>query len=168
LELLIVRHGPAGDAAEKAAWKRSGRPDSERPLTKDGRRRTRAAAAGLARLADGFKLVATSPWTRASQTAGLVAKALGADLVECPSLVPGSALEDALAWLRTRREKRIALVGHDPHLSRLASWLMTGRDHAVLRLKKPQALLLQLEDLEAGDGELIWSLPPRSLRALAR
>jgi hypothetical protein len=45
---------------------------------------------------------------------------------------------------------------------------MTGRDHAVLRLKKPQALLLQLEDLEAGDGELIWSLPPRSLRALAR
>ena len=168
MELLIVRHGPAGDAEEKAAWKRSGRPDAERPLTKDGRRRTRAAAAGLARLAEGFGLVATSPWARAAQTAGLVARELDADLVECPALIPGSPLEDALAWLKTRREKRLVLVGHDPHLSRLASWLMTGEDRAILRLKKPQALLLELKTFESGAAELVWSLPPRPLRALAR
>jgi phosphohistidine phosphatase len=168
MELLIVRHGPAGDAAEKKAWRDSGRPDSERPLTKEGRRRTRAAAEGLARLVEACGLVATSPWTRAVQTAGLLAKALGADLVECPAMVPGRPLEDALAWLKTRGEKRLALVGHDPHLSRLASWLMTGQDRAVLRLKKPQALLLELKALAPGGAELIWSLPPRQLRAAAR
>jgi phosphohistidine phosphatase len=168
MELLIVRHGPAGDAAEKTAWKRSGRPDAERPLTKDGRRRTRAAAAGLGRIAGGFGLVATSPWTRAKSTADLVARALDADVVECPALIPGSPLEDALSWLKTRREKRIVLVGHEPHLSRLASWLMTGHDHSVLRLKKPQALLLEWKTLEPGDAHLLWSLSPRALRALAR
>jgi phosphohistidine phosphatase len=168
MELLIVRHGPAGNAEEKAAWKRSGRPDSERPLTKEGRRKTRDAAAGLSRLVDGFALVATSPWARAAQTAGLVARALGADLVECPALIPGTPLEDALAWLKTRRKERLVLVGHDPHLSRLASWLMTGRDHPVLRLKKPQALLLEARTLAPGGAELVWSLPPKSLRALAR
>ena len=168
MELLIVRHGPAGDAEEKAAWKRSGRPDAERPLTKEGRRKTRDAAGGLARAVEEFGLVATSPWARAAQTAGLVARALGADLVECPALIPGSALEDALSWLKTRREKRVVLVGHDPHLSRLASWLLTGRDHSVLRLKKPQAVLLNLKTIAPGGAELVWSLPPRQLRALAR
>jgi phosphohistidine phosphatase len=168
MELLIVRHGPAGDAEEKAAWKKSGRPDAERPLTKEGRLKTREAAAGLARVVEGFGLVATSPWTRAAQTAALVAKALGAEIVECPALIPGRSPVDALAWLKTRREKRVVLVGHDPHLSRLASWLMTGKNHAVLRLKKPQALLLELKIFAPGGAELVWSLPPRQLRALAR
>lgn len=167
MELLIVRHGPAGNAAEKAEWILS-RNDSERPLTKDGRRRTKDAAAGLARVVEGFGVVATSPWTRAAQTAGLIAKALDADLVECPALIPDKPLEDALAWLKTRKEKRLALVGHDPHLSQLASWLLTGRERAVLRLKKPQALLLELKKLEPGGAELVWSIPPRQLRSLAR
>ena len=168
MELLIVRHGPAGNAVEKAAWKRSGRPDAERPLTKDGKRRTRAAARGLARVVDSVDLVATSPWTRAAQTAELVAKALDAKTIACPALIPGSALVDALEWLKTRREKNLVLVGHDPHLSRLASWLMTGEDHTILRLKKPQALLLEMKSFEPGGAELVWSLPPRQLRALAR
>jgi phosphohistidine phosphatase len=168
MELLIVRHGPAGNAAEKAAWKMSGRPDSERPLTKDGLRRTRDAAAGLARVVDGCGLVATSPWKRAAQTAAAVAKALDADIVNCSALIPDSPFEDVLAWLKTRREKRLALVGHDPHLSELASWLLTGTKRSILRLKKPQALLLDLKKLESGAAELVWSLPPRQLRALGR
>jgi len=167
MELLIVRHGPAGDAAEKKAWRDSGRPDSERPLTKDGRARTRDAAKGLALVAE-CELVAASPWIRAAQTAGLVAKAFGVDLVECPALIPDRSPEDVLAWLRTRREKKIALVGHDPHLSRLASWLMTGESRAILRLKKPQAVLLDMKTLEPGAAELVWSIPPRLLRAAAR
>jgi phosphohistidine phosphatase len=167
MELLIVRHGPAGDAAEKKAWRESGRPDSERPLTKVGRERVRAAAKGLARFVD-CGLVATSPYARAVQTAGPFAKALGADLIECPALVPGRPLDEAVSWLKSRREKSIALVGHDPHLSRLSSLLLTGDEHPIVRLKKPQALLLDLNSIEPGGAELIWSLPPRVLRAAAR
>src|SRR6185503_18346353 len=126
---------------------------SERPLTKDGLRRTRDAAAGIARVVEDCELVATSPWKRAAQTAAAVAKALDADLVECPALTPDAHLDDALAWLKTRKEKSLALVGHEPHLSELASWLLTGTKRSVLRLKKPQALLLDLKKLEPGSAE---------------
>jgi len=165
MELLIVRHGPAGNAAEKAPWKLSGK-DHDRPLTKDGLKRTKEAAAGLARLVEDWELVATSPWKRAAQTAGAVAKSLDADLVECAALIPDARLEDALAWLKTRNEKKIAVVGHEPHLSELASWLLTGAKRSILRLKKPQALLIDLKKLEPGAGELVWSVPPRTLRSL--
>ncbi len=168
MELLIVRHGPAGDAAEKAAWKRSGRPDSERPLTKDGRRKARAAARGLARVFGKAQLVATSPWTRAAQTAELLGEVFGAKTMEFPELIPDRKFEDLLARLKTLKQRRVVLVGHEPHLSRFGSWLLTGRDHSILRLKKSQALLLDLKTLAPGAAELIWSLPPRQLRALAR
>jgi phosphohistidine phosphatase SixA len=69
MELLIVRHGPAGD---RESWHATGRPDTERPLTKDGRRKARAAAAALAHVIDGVELVATSSWTRAAQTAAQI------------------------------------------------------------------------------------------------
>ena len=168
MELLIVRHGPAGDAAEKAAWKRSGRPDSERPLTKDGRRKTRAAANGLARVVEKIDLVATSPWKRAAQTAELLAEAFDKKAIEWPELIPDRNFENLLERLKTLNASRVALVGHEPHLSRFVSWMMTGRDHSILRLKKSQALLLDLKTPAAGAAELVWSLPPRQLRALAR
>jgi len=166
MELLIVRHGPAGDPAK---WAKSGRADRERPLTPDGRRKTREAAAGLAEAFGRADLVATSSWKRAAQTAALAAKALGAGVpVDCPPLVPGSAPEDLLAWLKLRREKRVVLVGHDPQLSRFASWLMTGRPSEVIHLKKSQAALLELEKASPGAAVLAWSLAPRQLRALGR
>jgi phosphohistidine phosphatase len=165
MELLIVRHGPAGDSAK---WRASGRPDSERPLTKDGKRKTRAVARGLAVLVDSVDLIAASPWKRGAQTAQFLADEFGAKLTSRAELTPDREFEELARWLQSRHEARIALVGHEPHLSRFASWLMTGRDASVLRLKKSQALLLSLKSPVAGDAILVWSLPPRQLRALAR
>ncbi|MDE2141391.1 MAG: phosphohistidine phosphatase SixA [Elusimicrobia bacterium] len=166
MELLIVRHGPAGD---RAKWRAAGRPDGERPLTADGRRRTRAAARGLARLVGGVDLIATSPWTRARQTAGLIAEALGSvEVVIRPELVPDRDPADLLSWLKACREKRLVLVGHEPHLSRFASWLLTANEKPVLRLKKSSAVLLALKTPAAGAATLLWSVPPRALRSLGR
>lgn len=163
MELLIVRHGPAGD---RKAWRDSGRPDAERPLTQDGRRKARAAARGLAEVLDGVGLVATSPWKRAAQTADLLAAEFGAKVLAVPALVPDRPFEDLSAWLASRREKRLALVGHEPHLSEFATWLMTGRAESALALKKSQALLLDLHSPGPGGATLLWSVPPRLLRAL--
>ncbi|UPT72767.1 MAG: histidine phosphatase family protein [Elusimicrobiota bacterium] len=85
MEIIIFRHGPAG---EREDWAKTGRPDSERPLTADGRKRTKEAARGLAALAGRVDLVATSPWTRAKETAEYAAKACGAPLVESNYLLP--------------------------------------------------------------------------------
>lgn len=154
MELLLVRHGVAEE----------GSPDAARALTKDGRRRAREAARGLAKLVDGAGIVATSPLTRAAQTAELVAAALGAEVVVVEALAPGQPFADALAWLKRRREERVVMVGHEPHLSGLASWLMTGRDRRVLALKKAQGVLLELSAAKPGAARLLWSVPPRLLR----
>jgi phosphohistidine phosphatase len=85
MEIIFLRHAPAG---EREDWAKTGRPDSERPLTMDGRKRAREAAKGLARLIETADLVATSPWSRARETAAFAAKALGAPLVESNFLLP--------------------------------------------------------------------------------
>lgn len=146
-----MRHGPAGG---RGAWVKKGRSDADRPLTPEGRKKTRAAAAGLARLLGGADLVATSPWARAHKTAEYVAAALDAPLTVSALLLPDRPPEDLAAWLAGLGKKRVVLVGHEPHLSRCASRLVGGGRFA---LKKAQAALI-------ADGVLLWSLPGRVLR----
>lgn len=162
MELLIVRHGLAAD---KADWAESGRPDSARPLTAEGRRKTREAAKGLAALAR-VDVIGTSPWLRARQTAALLARELDAPVAACPALVPTRPFEELAEWLSTREEEMVALVGHEPQLSRFVSWLLTGDARPLLTLKKAQACLLEFDRPRPGQATLLWSLPPKALRAL--
>lgn len=65
----------------------------------------------------------------------------------------------------------IALVGHEPSLHELASYLLTGDSAQVeLQLKKGScgARLSFLEDVEQGSAVLKWLLLPRALRALQK
>jgi len=79
VRILVVRHGPAGDREE---WERTGKDDSLRPLTPKGKKEVRKAAAGLVRLIPSLDLIATSPWTRAAQTAEIVNREYGVDVEE--------------------------------------------------------------------------------------
>src|SRR4029079_14353095 len=74
MRLLVIRHAIAEDRDEFA---NTGRPDGERPLTDAGRRRMRRNARGLRRLVGKFDVLATSPFTRAAETARIVADAMG-------------------------------------------------------------------------------------------
>jgi phosphohistidine phosphatase len=163
MELLIVRHGPAGDKDE---WRKTGRPDAERPLTAEGRRKTAAAARGLRGLA-GADLVLTSPWKRAQQTAALVAAELDAPMEVTEALLPDREFEELARALRGAKKKSVAVVGHEPHLSGFATWLLIGGEgRPVLALKKGQAALLDT-DGTAGSATLLWSVAPKGLRGLA-
>ncbi|MBI3287904.1 MAG: histidine phosphatase family protein [Elusimicrobia bacterium] len=163
MELIFLRHAPAGD---KESWARTGEPDAERPLTPDGRRRARDVARGLASFVGTADLVATSPWLRARQTAEIAAEELGAPLVETPLMLPHRSPASLSAWLSGLHDERVVLVGHEPHMSRVVSWLMTGGTRTVISLKKAQALLLETRKASAGSAVLAWSLPPRVLRRL--
>ncbi len=165
MEIIFLRHAPAG---EREDWAGTGRPDAERPLTMDGRKRAREAAKGLAKFIETADLVATSPWARAKETADIVAKALGAPLVESNFLLPHRSPASLAGWLSGLDGQRVVLVGHEPHLSKVISWLMTGSGaHTIVGLKKAQALLLETKKAAAGSAILAWSLPPRALRRLA-
>ena len=157
-----MRHAPAG---EREDWAASGQPDAERPLTPDGRKRARAAAKCLAAYIETADFVATSPWTRAKETAACVAKELGVPLVESNYLLPHRSPASLAGWLSGLESGRVVLVGHEPHLSKVVSWLLMGSaSRTLVVLKKPQALMLVTQKAAAGSAVLAWSFPPRALR----
>jgi phosphohistidine phosphatase len=165
VELLVIRHGVAED---KETFEATGQDDSLRPLTKEGRWKMERVAKGLCRLLPSVSLIATSPFTRARQTAEIVAEACGeADLERLDALTPDGKPQAFMAWLRAREaDDRVAAVGHEPHLGSLVSWMLTGEAiEGRFALRKGGACLLQFDQQpRMGKARLIWFLPPSILR----
>ena len=106
---------------------------------------------------------------RAWQTAKLLHEEAGWPEPEpCEALEPGHSLADVVDELR-RHDGSVALVGHEPTFSRLASLLCTVSENALrIDVKKGSVLLLDVEEpFEPGRATLRWALPPKALRALA-
>jgi phosphohistidine phosphatase len=129
----------------------------------------RDAVRGLAWLVERCDVIATSPYARATETAALLATALGGpDPVRLDALTPEAEYEALLAWLRTLdSEVTVAVVGHEPHLSGLIGLLLTGRPRSFVELKKGAAALLHLPaPVQPGSAVLRWALAPAQLRRL--
>jgi phosphohistidine phosphatase len=167
MKLLVIRHAIAED---QAVWAKTGESDDQRPLTDAGRKKMKRGAKGLNQVVDSIDLLATSPLTRAVQTAEIVARRFkGAPTTVATVLTPDQSNQSFLEWLRSiDRAELVAIVGHEPHLSGLVSWLVSGRDGSVIELKKGAACLLEFEGQPAAGGaRLLWALTPEQLRALA-
>lgn len=167
MKLLIIRHAIAED---KEVWVKTGKSDDDRPLTADGRKKMARGAVGLRRVIGSIDLLAASPLIRAQQTAAVVAAEYGDLPVETTSvLVPQTDLGEFVEWLAERGEHGVvAVVGHEPHLGVLATWLLTGVEIPRIELKKGAACLIEFDDgLNAGEGRLLWSMTPGHLRELA-
>jgi phosphohistidine phosphatase len=143
-ELYLVRHGLAGVANPD-------RDDRLRPLTPEGRRRTRAVARRLQALGLRFDGLLSSPLVRARQTAELLQRVgLSKRLEESELLAPGGDFREWLRWLRAWRHgpghRRLALVGHMPALGDWAETLLCGQVQHWLLLKKAGVLGLTLPE----------------------
>jgi len=164
LTIYLVRHAFAGHA-DAAQWP----DDSARPLTEDGIRKFRAAARGLRRLVPDVELVLSSGYARAWGTAELLHEAAGWPAPrDCPPLEANKPASAALDVLREQEEQSIALVGHEPCLSTLASLLCAGGEHVMrLRLKKGAVVVMEVSgEVVPGAGSLLWAVPLKFLRAL--
>jgi phosphohistidine phosphatase len=138
--LHLVRHAHALNEEE----------DRTRPLSPRGR----AELARLARFLGACGVfqpaqVWHSPLVRSRQTADdLVARLLLVDavVVEIPGLLPEDDPHELAERLQLHPKDRgaVALVGHEPHLSALASLLVRGKAHpALFNLKKSALLTLE-------------------------
>lgn len=157
--LVLFRHGPAGDPA---AWRAAGMDDAERPL--EDPKKTKEAAKGLSRLLDGLDLIVSSPLLRAKQTADALAKRFpAAERLERGVLSPAEDPKKTERWLRSLKRGSVALVGHEPHLSRLAALVLGGKTEPFLELKKAGAALI---DFKA--RRLLALYPAGVLRRLCR
>ena len=166
MRLLVIRHGIAED---RDAFAATGKPDELRPLTNEGRKKMRRAAAGLTEIVGRIDVLAASPLTRAAQTAEIVAMEYGEPPIETvDALAPDRRPDELLPWLRARDPGTVAaVVGHEPHLGFLVGWLLTGRNDSFVEMKKGGAALLQFDDAPTGGNALLrWSVPPKLLRML--
>jgi len=162
--LYVVRHAIAEDAP-------TGGDDGARKLTGPGRKKMKAAAAGLRALRVAPGIVLTSPLVRAVETAAIVVAALhGAPAPrELAALTPDVAPADTLKALRVfGRHQDVMIVGHEPNLSRTIALLLSGTAGASIELKKGACAALELAAFEPGGATLHWLLQPRALRRIGR
>jgi len=166
MELLIVRHAIAVDHGDPA-YKR----DDDRPLTPEGMHKFRLAARGLKEFTDKPDRIVSSPLIRARQTAEILRDALAPDLkIEyCDDLVPDGDFGRAVTFLRQLHAERVAIVGHEPHLSGFTSYLLVGdKCKATVVYKKGGAALVTFPSAPGpAHGTLEWLVQPGALREIA-
>ena len=162
MDLYLVRHAIAEDRDPERFPD-----DSKRPLTEQGKARVRKAARGVTKILPGVELVLASGHVRAWDTAVLIHEEAGwPEPVECPELEAERSPAAVLPVLeREAGRTSVALVGHEPFLSRLASLIVCG-DESVLLVDFKKGGIMALE-VESGRGVLRWKATPKILRALA-
>lgn len=165
MEVLLIRHGKAGER-DPNTWPN----DDLRPLTKEGMAEQRAAARVMKRLGLGFEFLVTSPLLRAAQTAALLADGYGwtEPAQEAEELGPGGTPAQVIRLLtKFPPGAAVALVGHEPALSRVAAALVGKSGDASIDLKKGGVLGLRFDGHPApGAGTLTLLLKPGVLRRL--
>ena len=156
MQIYLLRHGIAEDP-------KPGLPDSERPLTAEGRDKLRRVLK-RARTADlEPTLILSSPYRRALETAAVAAEVLGykGEIVRTATLVPEASPYDAWEEIRQRKDERaIVLSSHEPLMSSMAAFLL---DSPALRVDMKKAALLRIDCDRFGpkaSGVLKWMLTP--------
>ena len=164
MELCLVRHAIAVERGSHGFDD-----DTLRPLTPEGATRFRIAASGIAALVTP-QVVMTSPLVRARETAEILMGTFGlAKLHFSDALASG----DHAALLRDvidLEARSVTLVGHEPHMSGLLSFLLTGDEARVgATFRKGAAALVSCQDEPAaGHCWLEWLIQPAGLRKLGR
>ncbi len=165
MKIYILRHGKAeGFAAGVQS-------DAKRRLTPAGRREMELVADGIKNINVSFDYVVSSPLARARETADIVARSLhGNDMTVTvwDEMKPESNVTDAHRLLaKLPPDTRILLVGHEPHLSCLASSIIsqTGAATAAINLKKGGLAILDGNTRNSKiTGTLRSLLTPRQIR----
>jgi phosphohistidine phosphatase len=152
MNLYLMQHGEA----------RSEQDDPARPLTERGRTEVSLVTRAVAGRKLGIAHVAHSGKLRARQTAEIVASLLSPTpaLEEMPGIGPNDDPHVAAEAVKAA-SKPLLIVGHLPHLSRLASLLVVGdADKGVVAFR--MAGLVCLAQAE-GDWRLVWAVAPEIL-----
>jgi phosphohistidine phosphatase len=155
MKICILRHA-------EAELRGPGVAEAERRLTPEGKRELRSVLR-LARDA-GVEpdVILASPWTRALETAMAARDAFGVkDVIETKSLLPDVLAARIWGEIRSLRPlKEIMVVGHEPHLSRLAAFLLEAP--VAIDMKKAAIIRIDVQEREGPPrGVLKWMMTPK-------
>ncbi len=158
---VLVRHATATEQAAAAG-------DADRPLVAKGVAQTRRLAAAL----DAWGLrpdrVLASPWRRAAETAELLREAVPAgapaplNLLDALAATGAAAQSEAVAAALAPSDRVVLVVGHEPWVSELAAWWLTGRDDG-LRIAYRKAAALVASGVPGPGGLTLEAFVPARL-----
>ena len=156
MRIYLLRHGIAEDGI--------GKPDSERALTAEGKKKLHEVIKTLRYAGVTPALVISSPYLRAQETAQIAIEDFGYEgqLETSAALTPDSNPRDAWDEVKTRKaEPEILLVGHEPLFSSLTAFLLNSPNLRV-DFKKGGVVAIDMMGFTAQPhGVLRWYLTPK-------
>ena len=161
MEIYLIRHGIAENYDEAG---RAGLEDSERALTAEGAEKTANIARFLRKRVNSVDAIFHSPYLRASETAAIFYQEFpDSVLKELSYLRPSSPVIAAIPLLEecSSKYESVALVGHEPYMSTLASLLLTGKEMPILSFKKAGIANIKWQD--ANHCSLQFLLTPKMI-----
>lgn len=158
MELYLIRHAEAAPIGHDGIVN-----DEDRPLTALGREQARSLGHVFRKRRIHFNVIVTSPLRRAKQTTDELVAALG------KTAPPVEVFDEIGFEVRPRKickylndlpaKKVVAIVGHQPGLSRFAAWL-AGSKKAHLDLAKAGFACLTCDEPGKGQAVLEALLTP--------
>src|SRR5215212_2997071 len=167
MNLYIVRHAIAVERGAPGY-----EDDSQRPLTDEGRKKMKKIVKGIHQLKMELDVILSSPYVRAKDTAVLLANEfeMKDKMALSDNLIPPGNFESLINEIREKYDvNNLALVGHEPMLSSLISWLVTGNTDMKVTLKKGGVAYLTTDNLyQDGRATLNWLLTPALMVKLVK
>jgi len=163
--LYLIRHGIAEERGNYED-------DTQRPLTDEGRKKTKQVAKRLYDLGLRFDLLQTSPLVRAQQTADIFTDLFAAPVQQSLELSPEGNFETWLSWVTQwlsdhpqPAKASLGIIGHEPDLTSWAEMLIWGEVKGGLVLKKAGIIGLSLPETQPwiNNGVLFLLIPPKLL-----
>jgi phosphohistidine phosphatase len=152
-----LRHGTAEDG-------KPGGNDADRALTPDGKKKLRDTLRVAAKSGAAPKLIVSSPYRRALETAAIAIEVFGykEPLLETSVLIPST--DPKPVWEELRLHKTVSevmLVGHEPLLSAVAGYLLAAPSLYV-DMKKGTIVRIDIDTFGPQPrGVLKWMLVPK-------
>jgi len=169
MNLYIVRHAIA---VERGTSGYDDSNDDQRPLTAKGRKKMEQIVKGLRQFGVELDMVLTSPYVRARDTAEILVSEfkMKDKLALSENLIPPGKFEQLIDEINEKyNADNIALVGHEPMLSSLISFLLTGNTDMAITLKKGGVCYLSADPLgQERRATLNWLLTPAIMVELSK
>ena len=163
MTLYLIRHAHAGQSNHDDPN------DHLRPLSRKGQGQAQRLERACTLFGLSFNRLFSSPYTRAAETAAPLARHVRGGRVEHLADLTGddhARLLEALRHTLKEGDITVGLVGHEPYLSGLTSYLLCGRT-ASLRIRFRKGMLIRLDGpLKPGQLELHSALTPTLLKQL--
>ena len=165
MDVILIRHAKAGNR-DPNSWP----DDDERPLTAEGQVEHRAVMRAAKKMGVKFDFLVTSPLKRARESADIVGQVYRwAEEPQVAAEIGHGYSVAAVVKLLAKfpPDSRVALVGHEPDFSGLATALIGGKTGLGIQLKKSGIAGVRFEGpAEAGTGTLLFLLKPSQLRKI--